>query len=96
MKFSGNYSFDTEDKRKEFARFLSHTIDGNATTCEHTPNSNDDYFWKLDKANNWGLIISEEDPRNFQIRYRYQCPENQYEEALGGWLKIRLGVTIID
>lgn len=54
------------------------------------PNEGDTTYWTLDGGNNWKLKFYPEQPEVFEIIYRYQCEANPFEEALAGWLKVRI------
>ena len=57
----------------------------------YQPNKTDDNYWTLDSGNDWKAKFFPEKPKQIEIRYRYQCKGNHYEEALAGWLKVLIG-----
>lgn len=96
MKLKTRIDYSEGRRRAELAKFLSNTIEGkDEKELPYKPNEYCDYFWTLDMMNNWKVEFYEEEPFVFSIIYRYQCAENQYEEALAGWLKIKMGVEIV-
>ena len=92
MTFKTKQKLDA-DGRKLLAIHISTIIEGKRNEeLPYMPNEGDDYFWTLDLANNWKIKFFPEQPYCFEVRYRYQCAGNQFEEALGPWLIYRLGV----
>lgn len=93
MTFKTKQKLDA-DGRKLLAIHISTIIEGKRNEeLPYMPNEGDDYFWTLDLANNWKIKFFPEQPYCFEVRYRYQCSGNQFEEALGPWLIYRLGVN---
>lgn len=98
MKLTAKTEFSTPEARKRFVEFLSTTIEGRKGNGEfepYKPNEHDDTFWTLDSGNNWKIKFFRETPDVFELIYRYQCKENSYEEALAGWLKVRIGASVV-
>lgn len=82
--------------RREFAKFLSNTIEGREVeSLPYKPNEDDTFYWTLDVGNNWKVKFFEESPEIFQIIHRYQCEQNRLEEALAGWLAARINAKEI-
>ena len=80
--------------RERLIQILSKLLDPLEKHFEpYKPNANDDTFWTLDTGNNWKVQFFPEQPNLFELRFRYQCPTQQYEEALAAWLAIRFGVV---
>jgi len=92
MKLITRNTYNTAANRKHLAEFLSATIEGDSSRgfSPYKPNEKDDTFWTLDSGNDWKVKFYPESPNIFEIIYRYQCPANQFEEALAGWLKVRM------
>lgn len=92
-----NGNFNKEDHRFSLACRLSNIIEGETVgTLPYAPNQDDTWFWTLDLGNDWKVKFFEDDPNVFEIIYRYQCATNQFEEALAGWLKVRMGAEIYE
>ncbi len=87
MKLRTSEPYTSRESRERFARFLAATIEGQAFT-PYMPNEGDDSYWTLDSGNNWKVLFFPDG--SFDIRYRYQNATNQREEALAGWLFVRL------
>lgn len=82
--------------REEMAQYLSATITGNVMEgMPYMPNGENDH-WSLDAANNWWVTFFEDDPQHVRITYRYQGDSNLAEEALMGWLSLRLKTIVED
>ena len=89
-----NHKFDTLEKRQQFARTLSHIIEGSPFEPWAPPHQS--HFWRLDSANNWTVSFYEYNLDRFSVSYRYQSNECGAEQALGEWLKYRLHCTPIE
>ena len=89
--------FSTSAARKDFTQCLSDIVEGHGCNDfePYCPNEHDDTFWTLDCGNDWNVIFLLDEPSVFVIRYRYQCAANPFEEALAGWLAVRIGATIV-
>lgn len=62
----------------------------------YRPNEGDDNYWTLDSGNDWKIHFLTSEPLTFEIRYRYQSKAHPYEEALAGWLMVKLyGLEIL-
>jgi nucleoside 2-deoxyribosyltransferase len=98
MRFKTDTRLESYEDRRRFVQLVSLFIEGRKddTFAPYMPNENDDGFWCLDSGNNWKLQFRvDADPGVFEIRYRYQCAANPYEEALAAWLGIRLGLKVV-
>ena len=99
MKFQSKSEFKTPEARKSFAYFMAGFIEGGSIYKDrfepYLPMPDNDTFWTLDSGNDWKLIFLPDEPNCFIIRYRYQNPTNQKEEALAAWLQVRINVTIL-
>jgi len=94
MKLHSRYPLATQADRKRLIDFLSITIEGRCGGFQpYKPNENDDTFWTLDSGNDWKVKFFPDEPSCFELRYRYQCAANPYEEVLAAWLKVRIGVS---
>lgn len=94
-----NADFESEWNRVQFANQLSCHVEGagpEAGFRPYCPNENDTWFWTIDSGNDWKVKFFEDDPNAFEIIYRYQCAANQFEEALAGWLKVRMRAEIYE
>lgn len=89
MKLVTRNTYETSVKKENLAKFLAGTIEGGNQFSPYKPNENDDTFWTIDSANDWKVKFFLETPNVFEIIYRYQN-SRKYEEALCGWLMIRI------
>lgn len=85
-----NHKYDTAVLRQNFAEFLSCIVTGHNGHA-FMPNHTDD-FWRIDMVgNNWIIVFNEDNNlETFRISYRYHAGHPEYEQALYGWLKIKL------
>lgn len=93
MLLTNKTDYTDPKARKDLVDFLSHTIEGHdhhGSFEPYMPNERDDFYWTLDSNNNWKVKFFPDQPKYFEIIYRYQCAGNPFEEALAGWLKVRI------
>lgn len=92
MTFKTKQKLDANGRRL-LATHISTIIEGDRNeNLPYMTNEGDDYFWCLDLSNNWKIKFFPEQPDCFEVRYRYQCASNPFEEALAPWLIYRLKV----
>jgi hypothetical protein len=83
--------FKNENRRINFAEFLSYTIQG-AEFKIYKPNEDDSYYWTLDSGNNWKVKFFPDELDCVEIIYRYG---RHAEEKLIGWLGFKMDLEII-
>jgi len=63
----------TADHRIEIARYLSFLIEGHEhSNVPYMPDESDEYYWTLDRMNNWKVQFDPGDKCCFEIRHRYR------------------------
>jgi hypothetical protein len=93
MKLKIKQDLSSVRQRAILVELLSATIEGRGPTgafSPYKPNEADDSYWTLDSGNNWKVKFIPGEFGVFEIIYRYQCAGNPFEQALAGWLKVRL------
>ncbi len=104
MKLRYRIPLVTPEARKALVDLLSTTIEGRHLRSfePYCPNENDDTYWTLDSGNDWKVCFygslssspDSNDPRVFEVRYRYEQGTPK-EAALAGWLVVRLGAEVV-
>ena len=89
--------YETHAERLKLVKRLACHLNGeDYDNVPYMINEGDSSYWKIDQGNDWGIGFHYQSPDTFDINYRYQCEQNQYEEALFGLIQMRMtGVTSV-
>lgn len=96
MKLTNKTDYSTSDARLRLVTFISATIQGHKTDGfePYKPNEHDDMYWTVDSGNNWKVKFHADQPHVFEIIYRYNTGNPDYEKALAAWLKVRISAEV--
>lgn len=93
IETTGEYRFNTPERRKAMAEFIAGIIRANDTRIhegiplQQTPGN--DSSWILDANNDWYLHFDDKDDARFHIQHRYAVEEAT--ESLSRWVAWRYG-----
>ena len=93
MRLTNKTDYKDWPARRNLATALSRMVCTNIHFTPYNPQPEDNYFYTLDSGNNWKLKFFEDKPFVFEITFRYNCKDQDYETGLFHWLEIAIGAS---